>query len=78
MFYSCAFANTPKYQQVHGKGKIITRKWIEDCHSHRKRLPWRRYAMDKDDQEKDESEEEILEYVEPFEHDMGDEDYDSV
>lgn len=34
--------------------------------------------MDKDDQEKDESEEEILEYVEPFEHDMGDEDYDSV
>lgn len=46
----CAFPNTPKFNQVKGHGKIVRKEWIEDCHSKRKRLPWRRYAMDKKDQ----------------------------
>ncbi|XP_049795670.1 DNA repair protein XRCC1-like [Schistocerca nitens] len=46
----CAFPNTPKFNQVKGHGKIIRKEWVEDCHSQRKRLPWRRYAMDKKDQ----------------------------
>ncbi|CAH1966686.1 unnamed protein product [Acanthoscelides obtectus] len=56
----CAFVNTPKFNQVKGKGKIVKRNWIEECHSQRKRLPWRRFALDKNDKG-DESEEEILE-----------------
>lgn len=44
-----------------GKGKIVTRKWLEDCNSQRKRLPWRRYALDRADQGKPESEDEIWE-----------------
>lgn len=41
-FYRCAFANTPKFNAVKGKGKIVTRQWIEDCFAKRKRYPWRR------------------------------------
>lgn len=63
LFYSCAFPNTPKFNQVKGKGKIVKRTWIEDCHSQRKRLPWRRYALDKNDQGKNESEDEIWETI---------------
>lgn len=72
--FSCAFANTPKFNQVKGKGKIVTRKWVEDCHSQRMRLPWRRYALDKADQGKPESEDEIWEQVatESPESDAGD------
>ncbi|XP_064119934.1 LOW QUALITY PROTEIN: DNA repair protein XRCC1-like [Macrobrachium nipponense] len=54
----CAFANTPKYQQVKGKGKIVTAKWISDCHKNKIRYPWRRYALPKQDNAR-ESEEEI-------------------
>lgn len=61
--FRCAFINTPKFNQVKGKGKIVTRKWIEDCHKERKRFPWRRYALDRNDQKKDESEDEISEEV---------------
>lgn len=64
LIFSCAFPNTPKFNQVRGKGKIVTKKWIEDCHSQRKRLPWRRYALDRNDHGKPESEEEILEETE--------------
>lgn len=46
-----------------GKGKIVTRKWIENCHSQRKRLPWRRFALDKGDLGQPESEDEILEEI---------------
>ncbi|XP_030763796.1 DNA repair protein XRCC1 [Sitophilus oryzae] len=56
----CAFANTPKFNQVKGRGKIVKRKWIEDCYNEKKRLPWRRYALDKADNGP-ESEEEIWE-----------------
>lgn len=62
--FRCAFPNTPKFNQVKGKGKIVKRKWLEDCHSQRKRLPWRRYALDKADLDKEESEEEICEKTE--------------
>jgi DNA-repair protein XRCC1 len=59
----CAFTNTPKFNQVKGKGKIVKKEWIELCHSQPKRLPWRRFCLDKDDKNKDESEEEIFEQV---------------
>ncbi|XP_018579440.1 DNA repair protein XRCC1 [Anoplophora glabripennis] len=59
----CAFMNTPKFHQVRGKGKIIKRQWLEDCYSQRKRLPWRKYALDKNDADKEESEDEICERI---------------
>ncbi|XP_057365407.1 DNA repair protein XRCC1-like isoform X2 [Daphnia carinata] len=55
----CAFYNTPKFLEVKGKGKIVTKNWVEDCYAKRKRLPWRRYCLDKNDRG-EESEEEIL------------------
>lgn len=54
----CAFYNTPKFLEVKGKGKIVTKNWVEDCYAKRKRLPWRRYCLDKNDRG-EESEEEI-------------------
>lgn len=54
----CAFINTPKFNQVKGKGKIVTKDWIEKCHQDRKRYPWRRFCLDKNDKG-EESEEEI-------------------
>ncbi|XP_066245801.1 DNA repair protein XRCC1 [Euwallacea similis] len=56
----CAFVNTPKFNQVKGKGKIVKMEWLEDCYNKRKKLPWRRYALDKDDRGP-ESEEEVCE-----------------
>nr|CAD7433913.1 unnamed protein product [Timema monikensis] len=58
----CAFSNTPKFQQVRGRGHIVTKEWIEHCYSKRRRLPWRRYALDQRDKGP-ESEEEILELL---------------
>ncbi|KAM7350629.1 DNA repair protein XRCC1 isoform 1-T1 [Cochliomyia hominivorax] len=55
-----AFKNTPKYHQVKGKGKIVTRNWIEKCYVLKKYLPWRRYALDSVELSKPESDEEIL------------------
>lgn len=43
-----------------GKGKIVTKKWIENCFSEQKKIPWRRFATDRDEKSADESEEEIL------------------
>ena len=37
----------------------MTKKWIEACFSEQKRIPWRRYALDRSDRDKPESEEEI-------------------
>ncbi|XP_065363709.1 DNA repair protein XRCC1 [Calliphora vicina] len=56
----CAFKNTPKYNQVRGKGKIVTRSWIEKCYDLKKYLPWRRYALDSIELSKSESDEEIF------------------
>lgn len=61
--FSCAFTNTPKYEQVKLiKGKtIVTAKWIESCYKERKRFPWRRFALDKAQKDESESENEIHE-----------------
>ena len=56
----CAFPNTPKFNQVKGKGKIVKKEWLEKCHRDRKRWPWRRFCLDPKDQG-NESEEEIHE-----------------
>ena len=57
----CAFTNTPKFQQVKSSGgKIVKKDWVEACHSRRKRLPWRRFCLDRADQG-DESEDEVWE-----------------
>jgi hypothetical protein len=45
---------------VKGKGKIVSKKWVENCFAEQKRLPWRRFAVDRDDKDEAESEEEIL------------------
>jgi len=57
----CAFANTPKFNQVVGKGIIVKKDWVEECHRQRKRLPWRRFWLDKRDEGREESEDEIWE-----------------
>ncbi|KAK7078859.1 X-ray repair complementing defective repair in Chinese hamster cells 1 [Halocaridina rubra] len=54
----CAFANTPKYQQVKGKGRIVTAKWTSDCHKNKIRFPTKKFALDKSKNAED-SEEEI-------------------
>ena len=41
-----------------GKGKIITKEWVYACYAQKKRLPWRRFYLDKKDRG-EESEEEI-------------------
>ncbi|XP_055388783.1 DNA repair protein XRCC1 [Condylostylus longicornis] len=57
----CAFKNTPKYNQVKDSGgKIVKKSWIENCYNLKKRLPWRKYALNSDDEAKSESDEEIL------------------
>ncbi|XP_008210049.1 DNA repair protein XRCC1 isoform X2 [Nasonia vitripennis] len=55
----CAFKNTPKSQQLKGHCKIVGHKFIENCFDKKKRLPWRRYALDSREQSQPESEEEI-------------------
>merc|ERR1711874_443586 len=54
----CAFTNTPKFNQVKGSGKIVTKNWIEECHRKKVRFPWRKFCLDKADRG-DESEEEV-------------------
>ncbi|XP_038065566.1 DNA repair protein XRCC1-like [Patiria miniata] len=41
----CAFANTPKFNQVKNKGKIVTKGWILDSYKKKSLHPWRRYSM---------------------------------
>lgn len=59
MNFSCAFRNTPKYNQVHGQGKIVNKNWILECSGRKRRLPWRRFALDPSEMDKSESEDEI-------------------
>uniref|UniRef100_A0A182QDD4 BRCT domain-containing protein n=1 Tax=Anopheles farauti TaxID=69004 RepID=A0A182QDD4_9DIPT len=56
----CAYKNTPKYNQVHGKGKIVKQAWIEKCYTNRKRLSWRKFALDTAEANASDSEEEIV------------------
>ncbi|KAG5674603.1 hypothetical protein PVAND_004557 [Polypedilum vanderplanki] len=75
----CSYNNTPKYHQVKGKGKIITKKWIERCFTEQKRLPWRRFAVDKSEQDESESEEEIFsEWHKPKTSSNNDDDKESI
>ncbi|XP_074633138.1 DNA repair protein XRCC1-like [Acropora palmata] len=57
----CAFANTPKFNQVKGKGKIVTKKWIFDSFAKSKRLSTRHYHLPGDSSSSAESsnEEEV-------------------
>lgn len=41
----CAFANTPKYAQVKGKGRIVTKHWILDCYKQKTMLYWKKYRL---------------------------------
>ncbi|KAL5017335.1 hypothetical protein ScPMuIL_006924 [Solemya velum] len=41
----CAFPNTPKYQQVEGRGYIVKKSWVLDCHKQKKLLSWRQYRL---------------------------------
>lgn len=43
----CAFANTPKYAQVEqsGKGRIVTKQWINDCFKQKKFLAEEKYKL---------------------------------
>jgi BRCT domain, a BRCA1 C-terminus domain len=56
----CAYSNTPKASQVRGKGKIVTKSWIESCFSEQKKIPWRHFALFPNDKAKPDSDEEIL------------------
>lgn len=42
-----------------GKGKIVTKKWIETCFNEQKRVSWRRHALDSAEKDEPESEDEI-------------------
>eukprot|EP00794_Sanderia_malayensis_P011119 gene11119-12289_t len=42
----CAFKNTPKFNQVKGKGIIVSQKWIIDCAKRKERFPIKDYRMD--------------------------------
>lgn len=41
----CAFDKTPKYNQVKGKGRIVKKEWVIDCHRKERLLPWRQYRL---------------------------------
>ncbi|XP_053669649.1 DNA repair protein XRCC1 [Anopheles nili] len=56
----CAYKNTPKYNQVKGKGKIVKKDWIEKCHATRKKLSWRKFALDTEEANVTDSEDEII------------------
>ncbi|XP_060573725.1 DNA repair protein XRCC1-like [Ruditapes philippinarum] len=56
----CAFGNTPKYNQVKGRGKIVDKKWINDCYKQKKLLPWRNYRVGDAESPDEDSDEEVL------------------
>ncbi|EDV45884.1 DNA repair protein XRCC1 [Drosophila erecta] len=74
----CAFKNTPKYNQVKGKGKIVTRSWIEKCYELKKYLPWRRYALDTNDFGQPESDEELCDEATRPRRDSSENDVDML
>ncbi|XP_012259512.2 DNA repair protein XRCC1 [Athalia rosae] len=55
----CAFKNTPKYNQMKGKAKIVSHRWVEECFDKKVRIPWRQYALDSNNKEESDSEDEI-------------------
>ncbi|CAE1330701.1 XRCC1 [Acanthosepion pharaonis] len=57
----CAFANTPKYAQVKGKGKIVTKHWITDCYKQKTLLHWKRYRLVDNESGKDSEDDKTVE-----------------
>ncbi|OON14280.1 XRCC1 protein, partial [Opisthorchis viverrini] len=41
----CAFANTPKFKEVKGKGIIVSDKWIQECYMKKSKVNWRPYRV---------------------------------
>jgi len=41
----CAFTNTPKYQQVSGKGRIVKKNWVVDSYRKKELQPWKKYRL---------------------------------
>lgn len=76
----CAFINTPKYRECKRQGtyRIVTSDWIDKCYSNRCRFPWRRYALDKLEQNKPESEDEICAHTNSVETDDSDDEWNNV
>ncbi|XP_060076028.1 DNA repair protein XRCC1-like [Ylistrum balloti] len=54
----CAFTNTPKYNQVKGKGRIVKKDWVQHCYKQKKYLPWRKYRLGDADYSSDEEDKE--------------------
>ncbi|CAD5122714.1 DgyrCDS11120 [Dimorphilus gyrociliatus] len=55
----CAFKDTPKYNSVLGKGKIVKHHWIEDCFKQKKLLSSKKYRLDSSKSDSSESEDDI-------------------
>jgi hypothetical protein len=60
---SCAFPNTPKYAQVEqsGKGLIVNKQWILDCHKKNQLLPEKSYKVKQPNKRKSKGEDEPTE-----------------
>ena len=43
----CAIPNTPKFNQVKGKGIIVGKEWLFDCKKEKKRVSESKYRLDK-------------------------------
>lgn len=59
----CAFSNTPKYNQVKGKGKIVKKDWILQCYKQKKLLPWKNFRLGDADTPDESSTEDEDEYI---------------
>jgi len=73
----CAFINTPKYNEAKRQGayRVVKSDWIDKCYSNKCRFPWRRFALDKSEQNKPESEDEIHELTESVETNDSDDEW---
>ncbi|GAU87896.1 hypothetical protein RvY_00684 [Ramazzottius varieornatus] len=74
----CAFANTPKYNEVRAAGgRILKKEWVLDCCKNKKMMPWRNYMLkpvkESQDDENDELEDAKFDEDEEWEPDEVDE-----
>ncbi|XP_026804759.1 DNA repair protein XRCC1 [Rhopalosiphum maidis] len=76
----CAFINTPKYNECKRQGtyRIVKSDWIDKCYSNKCRFPWRRYALDKLEQNKPESEDEICACSDSVQTDDSDDEWNNI
>ena len=58
--FSCAFPNTPKFAQVEqsGKGIIVNKQWILDCHAQDQLIPEKFYQLKESKKRKSKDEDE--------------------